>query len=165
MHGWGASHRLNSLGLLIMLAMFSIGAQARTHQSKAIKRITGIYQGEVGGRKMVLEIGAADRSQIDLAVPGDESLPVIGRYFYRDEGVAFPLHGRFQKDGRLRLRAYDGEFASGAKFVLWFHDGQGRGFSCNCGDEPAPRGAEMLRVSLRRISKNFDPRLSPALGV
>lgn len=165
MHGWGARHRLNSLGLLIMLAMLPVGAQGRIHPSKAIKRITGIYQGEVGGRKMVLEIGAADRSQTDLAVPGDESLPVIGRYFYRDEGVAFPLHGRFQKDGHLHLRAYYGEFASGAKFVLRFRDGRVRGFSCIRADDPAPRLPEMLRVSLRRISKKFDPRPSPALGV
>src|SRR5581483_4727839 len=87
-----------------------------------------------------------------------------GRYFYRDEGVAFPLHGRFQKDGRLHLRAYDGEFASGATFVLRFRDGRVRGFSCICADDPAPRVAEMLRVSLRRISKKFDPRVSLALA-
>lgn len=156
----GVKRLLNSLLLLIMVAVLPVGVQARTNESRAIKRVTGIYRGMVAGRKIVLEIGALNHDETDLAVPGGKRLPVVGRYFYRDEGAAFLLHGRFRKDGRLDLRVYEGESASGAKFVLRFHHGQAGGFFYSGEGESSPRGAAMLRVSLRRISRKFDPRLT-----
>jgi tetratricopeptide (TPR) repeat protein len=164
MHGWGPKLRLNAPWLLVMAAILPVGAHARPYKSKAIKAITGVYRGNVGGREIVLEVGPGDPEDEDLVAPEQADLPVLGRYFYRDEGAAFPLHGKFLKDGRLSLLAYSERWPSGAELRLTFKGGRGRGFFCNCYGSPSPPDGQMLQVSLIRVSTGFDPRLSPWLG-
>jgi tetratricopeptide (TPR) repeat protein len=166
MHGWGIKLRLNAPWLLAVVAILPVGAHARPYKSKAIKAITGVYRGNIGGREIVLEVGPGDPEDEDLVAPEQADLPVLGRYFYRDEAAAFPLHGRFLKDGRLSLLAYTEQGPSGAELRLTFQGGKGQGVFCNCCGSPSPPDGQMLRVSLIRISRGFDRRswIGPEFG-
>lgn len=157
--------KLNSLLLFMLVVALPSGAYTRPDKSRTIQAITGVYRGSIGGRDIVLEIGADNPKDESLEIDDRETLPIVGRFFYRDKGVAYPMHGRFQEDGSLDLLAYGGGLPIGAELRLTFHGRKGQGIFYNFYGARA-YSDETIPVSLMRVSRGFDlPWVVPEFGV
>ncbi len=154
------------VAIAVFLAAGFLGsAEGQTGENTSVApapTLQGVYTGTIGGKAIVMEIGASTLKADEEPRTDDGSRhPIEGRYFYRSHRVGILLEGEVLADGSLRLKEYPAGKRSGAEWKIGFSGGRGSGTFCEC-DATSTAERNGLKIALTRVSKNFDGSFSRA---